>query len=59
VSRCRTRTQTRAGEDVAEAAFTYAAGDTDTHRFRDRYVTWTCGGCGKLSREATTGHGLR
>jgi hypothetical protein len=44
----------QAGGDVAEAAFTYAAGDTDTHRFRDRYITWTCGGCDKVIRD----HGL-
>jgi hypothetical protein len=44
----------QAGDDVAEAAFTYAAGDAGAHRFYDRYVSWTCGGCDKVIRD----HGL-
>jgi len=36
-----------AGETVAEAAFSYAAGhpDTDTARRYGRSVSWTCGSC--------------
>ncbi len=37
----------QAGETVAEAAFTYAAGhpDTETARRYGRSVVWTCGSC--------------
>ena len=40
----------QAGETVADAAFTYAAGhpDTETARRYGRSVTWTCGSCDEL-----------
>lgn len=40
----------QAGETVAEAAFTYAAGhpDTETARRYGRSVTWRCGSCDKV-----------
>ncbi len=46
----------QAGETVAEAAFTYAAGhpDTETARRYGRSVTWTCGSCDA----AISDHGL-
>jgi len=46
----------QAGEPVAEAAFTYAAGhpDTETSRRYGHSVTWTCGSCDKLISD----HGL-
>jgi len=37
----------QAGDTIAEAAFTYAAGHPDTPRVYDRSVTWTCGSCDK------------
>ena len=46
----------QAGDNVAEAAFTYAAGHPGTKMARSygRYVTWTCGACDGLIRD----HGL-
>lgn len=46
----------QAGETVAEAAFTYAAGHPDTEHARryGRSVTWTCGSCDR----AISDHGL-
>ncbi len=46
----------QAGETVAEAAFTYAAGNPDTDHARryGRSVTWTCRTCDK----AISDHGL-
>lgn len=40
----------QAGETVADAAFTYAAGhpDTDTARRYGRSVTWQCGSCDQV-----------
>ncbi len=44
----------QAGDTIAEAAFTYAAGHPNTSLVYDRSITWRCGSCD----QAITDYGL-